>query len=80
LPHNGGVPSPLDRQFAAFLKRSRGDQTFAAFSKKTGLPPSTLYRLERCEQSATLGRVSELMKRLKCTMRDIFPSDIGRQS
>ena len=42
----------------------RGDQTFAAFSKKVGLPPSTIFRLERCEQSITLGRLDAVMKKL----------------
>ena len=46
--------------------------TFAAFSKKTGLPRSTLFRLENGEQSITLGRLNQIMDRLKCSLEDIF--------
>jgi len=66
------VPSPLDKKLAAFLRTQRGEMTFAAFSKKIGLPPSTLFRLERCEQSITLGRLQQVMDRLKCSLEDIF--------
>ena len=46
--------------------------TFALFSKKVGLPPSTIFRLERCEQSITLGRLDTVMKKLKCSWQDVF--------
>lgn len=49
--------------------------TFKAFSQKVGLPPSTLFRLEQCEQSITLGRLQLVMKRLKCSLSDIFPEE-----
>jgi DNA-binding Xre family transcriptional regulator len=69
------VQSPLDKQLAVFLKKKRGDMTFKAFSQKVGLPPSTLFRLEQCEQSITLGRLQLVMKRLKCSLSDIFPEE-----
>lgn len=69
------VQSPLDKQLAAFLKKRRGDMTFKAFSQKVGLPPSTLFRLEQCAQSITLGRLQIVMKRLKCSLGDIFPDE-----
>ena len=49
--------------------------TFAEFSRKTGLPPSTLHRLESTSQSITLGRLQQLMVRLKVRLTDIFPAD-----
>jgi DNA-binding Xre family transcriptional regulator len=67
------VPSFLDKQLAQFLRRTRGDQTFAEFSRKLGVPTSTLHRLEQCEQSITLGRLNQIMSRLKCDVADIFP-------
>ena len=67
------VPSVLDKQLAQFLRRTRGDQTFAVFSRKLGLPSSTLYRLEQCQQSITLGRLYQIMTRLECDLSDIFP-------
>jgi predicted transcriptional regulator len=62
----------LDRQLARFLKEQRGELSFAQFSKKTGLPASTLFRLEQCQQSITLGRLHGLMKKLKVTLGEVF--------
>lgn len=62
----------LEKQLAAFLRKKRGDMTFAQFSKKLGLPASTLHRLEQCQQSITLGRLQQIMSRLKCGLADIF--------
>jgi transcriptional regulator with XRE-family HTH domain len=45
---------------------------FAEFSRKTGLPASTLHRLENGDQSITLGRLDTVMKRLKVTLADVF--------
>ena len=63
---------PLDKKLAVFLRKKRGDMTFAAFSRKVGLPTSTLFRLEQCQQSITLGRLHQVMKRLKASLDDIF--------
>ena len=65
----------LERQLAAFLRKKRGDMTFAQFSRKLGLPPSTLHRLETCQQSVTLRRLQQIMHRLKSSITDIFPPD-----
>jgi predicted transcriptional regulator len=66
------VPSTLDKKLAKFLRDQRGEMTFAQFSKKVGLPPSTVFRLERCEQSITLGRLNLVMDKLKCSWKDVF--------
>jgi DNA-binding Xre family transcriptional regulator len=62
----------LEKQLASFLRKKRGDMTFAQFSKKLGLPASTIHRLEQCQQSITLGRLQQIMQRLKCRLSDIF--------
>jgi transcriptional regulator with XRE-family HTH domain len=67
------VGDDLERQLAEFLRRKRGDLTYAEFSRKVGLPPSTLHRLEQSQQSITLRRLQQVMKRLKCRLIDIFP-------
>jgi DNA-binding Xre family transcriptional regulator len=67
------VARKLERQLAVFLRKRRGDLPYAKFSKKVGLPPSTLHRLEMCQQSITLSRLEQIMKRLKCSLADIFP-------
>jgi DNA-binding Xre family transcriptional regulator len=66
------VRDSLEKQLAVFLRQKRGNTTFAQFSKKVGLPASTLHRLEQCQQSITLGRLQQIMSRLKCGLADIF--------
>jgi transcriptional regulator with XRE-family HTH domain len=66
------APTSLDKQLAAFLKKERGTMSFAEFSRKTGLPVSTLHRLENGDQSITLGRLDGVLKRLKVTLKDVF--------
>lgn len=46
--------------------------TFAQFSLKTGLPPSTLFRLENGEQSITLRRLDHVLHRLRSSISDVF--------
>jgi len=65
--------SNLDKSLAAFLKQRRGEMTFAQFSRLTGLPVSTLFRLENNHQSITLSTLESLMKRLKVSLNDVFP-------
>ncbi len=49
--------------------------TYAQFSRKTGLPLSTIFRLENGEQSITLGRLERVLARLKCKLADVFGED-----
>ena len=69
------MPSALDKHLGTFLRKTRGEMTFAEFSRKTGLPPSTLHRLESGEQSLTLGRLQQLMVRLRVRFADIYPAE-----
>ena len=71
------MPSRLDKQLAKWLREQRGGMTFAQFSKKVGLPPSTIHRIENGEQSVTLGRLQFILDRLKCALADVF-GDLGR--
>ena len=69
------VPSPptgLDKQFAQFLKKQRGEMSYAAFAKQTGLTASSLFRLENGQQSITLTRLHGLLKRLKVKVAAVF--------
>jgi transcriptional regulator with XRE-family HTH domain len=66
------VRSSLERQLGTFLRKKRGEQTFAQFARKLGIPPSTLHRLENGEQSITLGKLEQVMRRLNCKLSDIF--------
>jgi transcriptional regulator with XRE-family HTH domain len=66
------VVIPLDRQFAQFLRQRRGEMTYIQFSRKTGLPPSTIFRLENGQQSITLSKLHGVLQRLKVSPRDVF--------
>ena len=72
------VPASLETQLGKFLRARRGEMTYAQFSKKLGLPPSTLHRLEQGAQSITLRGLQQIMRRLKCGLAEIFPADRGR--
>ena len=62
----------LDNQLAIFLRKRRGEITYAAFARKLGITPSSLFRLENCQQSITLKTLQQIMDRLKCSWSDIF--------
>ncbi len=72
-----GVPASLETQLGRFLRARRGEMTYAQFSRKLGLPPSTLHRLEQGGQSITLRGLQQIMRRLKCGLADIFPDERG---
>lgn len=65
----------LDKQFGQFLRKRRGQMTYLEFGRKTGLPPSTIFRLENTQQSITLGKLEQVMMRLKCKLTDVFDED-----
>jgi len=62
----------LDEKLAEFLKKTRGQTSYAEFSKRTGLTPSSLFRLENRQQSITLGRLERVMARLRVSLWDVF--------
>lgn len=64
--------TPLDRSLRRFLRKQRGNTTFAQFSKKTKLTASTLFRLENGQQSITLKKLDVVLKRLECSVLDVF--------
>ena len=67
-----GFSPAHQKQLASFLRKRRGKATYAEFARKLGISPSTLFRLENAEQSATLQVVERVTKRLKCALSDIF--------
>ncbi len=64
----------LDQQFAKFLRQQRGEMSYAEFSRKVGVTKSMLFRLENCQQSITLRRFEEILKRLKCDVEQVLRS------
>ena len=67
------VAPQLPKQLGAFLRKKRGDLTYAQFARKTGISDSTLHRLELAQQNVTLKTIEQLTQRLKCKVSDIFP-------
>jgi transcriptional regulator with XRE-family HTH domain len=66
------VGKSLDKQFGRFLRDKRGEASYAVFARKLGISASTLYRLENAEQSVTLGKLEDILARLKVEARDVF--------
>jgi transcriptional regulator with XRE-family HTH domain len=66
------APTEFDKKLSAFLKKQRGEMSYAQFSKKTGFTASSLFRLEQGQQSITLGRLHDLLKRLRMRLWDVF--------
>ena len=62
----------LPNQLAAFLKKRRGSLTYMQFSRKMGISPATLHRLEMGQQNATLKTLEQIVDRLNCKVADIF--------
>jgi transcriptional regulator with XRE-family HTH domain len=71
--HPLSVRYQLRKQLADFIKKKRGDQTFAQFSRKMGLSDSTLQRIEMMEQNVTIDTIQHIVTRLRCKILDIFP-------
>jgi transcriptional regulator with XRE-family HTH domain len=65
----------LDRQLAKFLRKQRGDLSYADFAKKTGLSHQTLYRIEHGEHRLTLDKLETVLVKLKIRLKDIFPDE-----
>ena len=62
----------LDIQLASFLRKRRGEMTYAAFARKLGITPSSLFRLENCQQSITLKTLQQILDRLGLDIADVF--------
>lgn len=63
----------LEKQFGRFLRQKRGAASYAVFARQLGISASTLFRLETGEQSVTLGKLEDILKKLKAGIRDVFP-------
>ena len=65
----------LRKQLALFLKKSRGQMTYAQFEKKMGISNSTLQRIEQGEQNVTLDTLEHILDRLKVKIAEVFPDE-----
>ncbi len=62
----------LRKQLGSFLRKERGELTFAQFAKKMGISASTLHRIEIGEQNVTLDTLEHIIDRLKVPLSEIF--------
>ncbi len=65
----------LAKQLGSFLRKKRGDLTYAQFAKKVGLSDSTLHRMELGEQNVTLKTLEQLAEQLECTVSEMFEEE-----
>ena len=65
----------LDRQLAEFLRKQRGELSYAQFAKKTGISHMTLYRVEKGEHRLTVDKLDTVLKKLKLRVSDVFPEE-----
>ena len=65
----------FDGQLAKFLRKARGEMSYAQFSKKTGISHMTLFRIEKGEHHLTLNKLETLLNKLKFKLSDIFPDE-----
>lgn len=63
----------LHKQLGEFLRKQRGEATYAQFARRLGISDSTLHRLELGQQNVTLKTLEILADKLKCKVSDIFP-------
>jgi len=69
------VAASLQKQIGRFLRRKRGDKTYAHFARQIGLSASSLQRMELGQQNVTVATLEFLLKRFKCRITDIFDSE-----
>jgi DNA-binding XRE family transcriptional regulator len=69
------VRTSLDVQLAKYLRKARGELSYAQFSKKIGVSHMTLHRLEHGEHHLTLNKLETVMTKLKIRLSDIFPDE-----
>jgi DNA-binding Xre family transcriptional regulator len=62
----------MQKQLGQYLRKRRGEMTYPVFAKKLGISSSSLHRMELGEQNVTLKTLEHLLRRLKCSMDDVF--------
>lgn len=62
----------LAKRLGSYLRKRRGDLTYAQFARRVGISDSTLHRLELGDQNITLKTIEQLMDRLKCSVSELF--------
>lgn len=64
----------MQKQLGQFLRKKRGNMSYPAFARKLGVSSSSLHRMEMGEQNVTLKTLEWLLKRLRCSVAEVFDS------
>jgi transcriptional regulator with XRE-family HTH domain len=70
-----GMRRNLDKQLAKFLRKERGDLSYAQFAKKVGISHQTLFRIDHGEHRLTLDKLETVLVKLKKRLKNIFPEE-----
>jgi transcriptional regulator with XRE-family HTH domain len=62
-------------QLANYLRKIRGDMSYAKFAKRTGISYQTLFRIEHGAQHLTLDKLETVLGKLNVRLKDIFPGE-----
>jgi len=69
------VKKNYDAQLAKFIRKRRGELSYAKFGKLCGLAPMTILRIEKGEHHLTLNKLETVTTKFKIKLRDIFPNE-----
>lgn len=69
------MAASLQIRLGRFLRKRRGELSLPAFARKLGVSSSSLHRMEMGEQNVTLKTLELLLKRLKCSLNEVFKAD-----
>jgi transcriptional regulator with XRE-family HTH domain len=69
------VSRKLRTQLGTYLRKERGELTYAQFARRIGISKSTLQRLEQGEQNITVDTLEHLLSKLSAGMSKVFPED-----
>ena len=65
----------MQKQLGKYLRKRRGNMSYPAFARKMRISSSSLHRMEMGEQNVTLKTLEYLLKKLKCTVSDVFADE-----
>jgi len=65
----------FNKQLAKFIRKQRGELSYAQFAKKMGLSSMTIFRIEKCEIRLSINNLETLVRKLKVKLSDIFPDE-----
>jgi transcriptional regulator with XRE-family HTH domain len=65
----------FDGQLAQFVRKARGEMSYARFAKKTGLAAMTLFRVEKREIHLSLDKLETMVNKLRIKLSDVFPDE-----